>query len=250
MTTFLKLALAVSLGLACLASWAAAQADTAAAVSDPAATVAAPDSIAPVPQTVPAAPGPIVVAGTQTAPVDGRFAGGHLLFVEGLFFYTRWKEEPLYYYTFDPAYQPPTYEYSSRTVAAIASYSYVFPKGLAIGGSFGLMTISTSRKLLSGQSYYYSGDSKSSSSINLIGPRVGYYYMRGASRVTPYIAAEYDVISGSYGFSQNMLRVGAGALVRIAPTAAISFGVDYVDISEQNNATNILGLVGMIFIFK
>lgn len=223
----------------CLAGSATAQSDSAAAALIP-------DSAA-APQTAPVAPGPIVIAEPKAPQAAERFTGGNLVFVEGLFFYSKWKEEPEYY-VFSPGYEPPTYEYSSRTLAAIASFNRVLPIGLSLGGSVGLLNVSAKRTQLGGSSYYTGGSYSSSASMNLIGPRIGYYALQVPGRITPYAAVEYDILSGSYGLSQNVLRAGLGALVRVAPTAAISIGVDYVDISEQDDATNILGLVGMNFI--
>ncbi len=199
--------------------------------------------------TVPAVgPGPIILPPEVTAVKDERFTGGHLVLLEGLFCYTRWEEKPDVY-PMVVGYEPPAYQYTNRIIAAIASYNRIFSNGVSLGGSVGLLGAWTSRKLLSGQSYY-SGDYQSSANLSLLGPRIGYYCTKVPGRVTPFVAAEYDLVSGSYNYSQSMLRVGGGVLIRVAPGAGISAGVDYVDISDQDKSMNVLGLVGMNFIFK
>lgn len=183
-----------------------------------------------------------------------RFTGGHLVFLEGLFFYTRWKETDDYWIYSGGLYieRPVEYQYTSNIYAAIASYNNVSASGLSFGISVGLLGASSSRKLVSGQDPYpySSSNSASSASMSLIGPRVGYYFTKFSGRITPFAAFEYDIISGSYNYSQNMMRIGGGVLVRVAPSAGISVGVDYVDISDLKMATNVMVLVGMNFIFK
>jgi hypothetical protein len=230
------------LGAAGLAGMALAQETGAGTPSAPA--VMSQDS------TVPAArPSPIVIAPAPKAATMDKFTSGNLVFLEGLFFYTRWKEDPDQYYSMS-GYEPPVYEYTEKVMAAIASYSHLFSSGVSAGGSVGLLSESYSQKLVSGHEYYYSGDHTSSASLSLIGPRIGYYFTKIPGRITPFAAFEYDMISGSYNYSQSIMRIGGGLLIQVAPSAGISVGIDYVDISQQKNATNVLGLVGMNFFFK
>jgi hypothetical protein len=226
------------LGLAVSAVAQESSADTASAPAAPAAERAVPS-------------GPIVIAPEpRPAPME-KLTGGHLVFLEGMLIYSRWKETVPYYDWYSGAHSTTEYQYTDRIMAMVASYSYLFPNGLSAGGSVGFMSLSSSSKIVSGQpSYYYGEPHSSSASINLIGPRIGYYFTTLPGKVVPFAAFEYDIISGSYGFSQSMMRIGGGMLVRVAPSAAISVGIDYVDISDFEKSTNIMGLVGMNFIFK
>jgi hypothetical protein len=141
-----------------------------------------------------------------------------------------------------------TYTYTTTVFAGGASWNYMVFKGLSLGGSLGLLNLSTSRSGSSGSYFSYSGYS-SSISMTLIGPRIAKYFGSKKSNIIPFIAGEMDIItssSGTFSNSETVFRLGGGAVFKFIPNVGLSFGLDYLKFEDQKDATNIMGTLGLV----
>ncbi|MDO9066920.1 MAG: hypothetical protein Q7W05_00490, partial [Deltaproteobacteria bacterium] len=117
--------------------------------------------------------------------------------------------------------------YKTYMYAVLFNVNYFVAEGFSIGGTLGVLSMSTKRETdyEEDYSYYYYGNS--GTSVNLIGPRLAYYHGKKNSKVLPFAAFEYDILTSDFG-EENAMRIGAGVLLQPKPHFGISFGLDYL----------------------
>jgi hypothetical protein len=174
---------------------------------------------------------------------DDRLNGVTLFSCSGFYCYNRYTEIDSIYDWFGMSYE--TYEttYKNSLYAILLNSGYL-THGFYVGATLGVLTAVSKR-----EGGYYDHDDNSSSTISLFGPRVAYYYGKKSSKVMPFAAFEFDLISSDF-YSDNAMRIGGGVLLQPKPHLGISIGLDYVKFGDEEDATNIisiLGLTGIIY---
>jgi len=137
-------------------------------------------------------------------------------------------------------------EYGTRKTymyAILVNGNYFVTDGLSIGGTLGVLTISSKLESYD-QNIHYSFFGPANTSFNLIGPRLAYYYGKKDSKVIPFAAFEYDLITAD-NYNDTAMRIGAGVLLQPKPHFGISFGLDYLKFGEEETSTNIIGVLGL-----
>jgi len=130
--------------------------------------------------------------------------------------------------------------YKTYMYAILFNANYFVAEGFSIGGTLGVLSM-TSKSESDRENYH---DRTYSTSVNLIGPRLAYYHGKKDSKVLPFAAFEYDLITAEY-YNDNAMRIGAGILLQPKPHFGISFGLDYLKLGKEKKSTNIMGVLGL-----
>jgi len=174
----------------------------------------------------------------QTPKVANSLKGVYLVSCNGLYYYNKSTVVDYDWYN-DRTYNT---TYKTNIYSVLLNGSYFVAEGLSLGATTGFLTI-TSKSESDRTSYYYD-DNTYSTSINVFGPRIAYYYGKRDSKVLPFAAFEYDILLFEH-YSDEAIRIGAGVLLQPKPHFGISFGLDYLKLGEEKKSTNIIGVLGL-----
>lgn len=203
--------------------------------------------------TAPAVESPVVTespAAKTAAPLPVRelrdansLTGAYLFSCNGLYFYNKSVETGFDYDWPSGTIIEYDITYKTYTYAILFNVNYFVSEGFSMGGTMGVLSMSTKREtdFEEDHSYYYGN---SSASVNLIGPRLAYYHGKKNSKVIPFAAFEYDLMTSDF-YSDNAVRIGAGVLMQPRPNLGISFGLDYLKFGEDEKSTNMIGVLGL-----
>jgi len=190
----------------------------------------------PAPKTAAVIPTPIVKT-------DNSLTGVKLFFCSGLYFYNKSTVTETDYDWYTGATIEYEVTYKTYLSAVLLNASFMVNNGFSIGATMGVLSISSKRETDYQEEYsFYEGNS--GTSVNIIGPRVAYYYGKKDSKVLPFAAFEYDLLTSDF-YSDNAIRIGAGVLLQPKPHFGISFGLDYLKLGDEEKSTNIMGVLGL-----
>ncbi|MDP2806588.1 MAG: hypothetical protein Q8O74_00430 [bacterium] len=180
---------------------------------------------------------PAVLA--QLPKTDNSLTGVYLFSCNGLYFYNKNVTEHTDYYGLD-------YEvtYKTHLYAVLLNANYFVNNGFSFGMTLGVLSMASKSESERDVGSYYYFDDDYSTSVNVIGPRLAYYHGSKDSKVLPFAAFEYDILTSEF-YSDNAMRIGAGVLLQPRPHLGISFGLDYLKFGEEEKSTNIMGVLGL-----
>lgn len=207
-----------------------------------------PPVIAPAPAVEPpiAAESPAVTAvpafSVRVPNASKSLTGAYLFSCNGLYFYNKSVETRTDYDWYAGTMIEYDVTYKTYMYAILFNVNYFVAEGFSIGGTLGVLSMSYKRETDYEEDYY--NYNSSGSSVNLIGPRLAYYHGKKDSKVLPFAAFEYDILTSEF-YSDNAIRIGAGVLLQPRPHLGISFGLDYLKFGEEEKSTNIIGVLGL-----
>ncbi|MDO9391407.1 MAG: hypothetical protein Q7U71_06510 [bacterium] len=186
---------------------------------------------------------------TKSGSLKNNGLTGTVLFsCNGLYFYNKSVESyPEYDYDWSTGTTIITeHETNYRTsmYSILLNANYFVTDGFSLGGTLGVLSMTYKWESDHEDYSYYYYDDGYSFSANLIGPRLAYYHGRKDSKVIPFAAFEYDLLTSDF-YNDNAIRIGAGVLLQPRPHLGISFGLDYLKFGEEEKSTNIIGVLGL-----